>query len=147
MFFPSFHPRQSLRFPSSSYYLLPPRLLFLSQFSLFYLFQSAVSFSCTYPDLQRCVIFFTSHPAVLTLIRPFWGFFLFAWPVFFLVRLLLLAYSPTVLLISVFVLRGKNLTNTRASSRSLTNIVCQFDRRTPSVATDIFALYLSLRGL
>lgn len=52
----SVHPRPSASFPPRSVYLLPPRLLFRCEFFLFYLLQSAVSFSFTYPDLHACSI-------------------------------------------------------------------------------------------
>ena len=97
---------------------LPPALisflLFLCQFFLFYLFQAAVSFSFTLPDLHAYSIAVSSFslpippfshssvPSGVSSSLPS--------PMFFCV---FLAHSPTILLISVVVLRSRNPTNIR----------------------------------
>lgn len=99
------------RLPSTIHLLPPPPRLFLRRLFVFYLLQLAVSFSFTYPDLRAHSIAVSSlfhFPPSHSHTRPsLLGFLPRPRRCFSEFGRVSLANSPTVLLISLFLLRGK----------------------------------------
>lgn len=125
--------------------LLPPQLLFLIKI----LCILSVTVGCFFflppfwPPclLDSCVISFSLPILPFSLIRPFWGFFLFAWLMFFLNSTASLLPTLPPFSLSRFSCSEERNRQTRTCSR----ISCQFEWQTPSVTAD-FALLLPLWG-